>query len=265
MRGLEEGLRVADIAVFDLLTCEPTDRIADVLSRVARFDFDNVPVRDGECVIGVVEDIKRQSPAAEVEDVRAPLAESMLVAGSTSLRAFLPRIADRPYRLVVSEGGIAGVVTPSDVVQLPVRLLVFALIAHLEEVMRAAIRETQPDDERTVEKLGARRLENVQTTLRRQKKKGLNPAPLDVTQFIDKANLLFDLPVVTEKEGDRAMFTQFYELRNKVDHVDRYAETPEKLSAFLQHIEELEMWIDRLTDLLPPDTPAATSSSGSRP
>jgi hypothetical protein len=63
--------------------------------------------------------------------VVTPLAESMLVAGSLSLVAFLPRIADRDYRLVLERERIMGVVTPSDVVQLPVRLLVFALLISL--------------------------------------------------------------------------------------------------------------------------------------
>ena len=59
-----------------------------------------------------------------------------------------------------------------------------------------------------------------------------------------------------ESGGDRKLFTELYELRNKVDHVDRYAETRKKLTDFLRHIRELETWIQRLTDALPDDFPA---------
>ena len=256
MRGLEDGLRVADIAVFDLETCTEDERIRDVLARVGRFDFDNVPVRRDASIVSVVEDITGYRPETQVAAVATQLSEEMLVAGSMSLRNYLPAIATRPYRLVVGDSGISGVVTPSDVVQLPVRLLVFALVAHLEEVMRAVIRQEQPDDEQAVRLLTAERLKNVRKTLRRQKSKGINPAPLDVTQFIDKAHILFELDVIDARPGDWTLFEEFYDLRNRVDHVDRYAETPAKLAAFLEHVRQLETWIDRLTALLPPDAPA---------
>jgi hypothetical protein len=85
---------------------------------------------DGD-IVGVVEGIKHQPPETMAATVVTPLAESMLVAGSLSLVAFLPRIADRDYRLVLERERIIRVVTPSDVVQLPVRLLVFALLISL--------------------------------------------------------------------------------------------------------------------------------------
>jgi hypothetical protein len=256
MRGLEDGLRVADIAVFELETCEPNESIADVRSRARRFDLDNIPVRDKGTIVGVVEDVKSYRTDVSAASVAAPLTEAMLVAGSKSLLSFLPTIADRPYQLVMDESRIGGVVTPSDVVQLPVRLLVFALLAHIEELMRANIRQKEPNDDLAVEHLDSARLKEVRKTLRLQKKKGLNPGPLDVTQFIDKANLLFELEVVEESASDRRLFIELYELRNKVDHVDRYAETRTKLTDFLRHIRELEAWIQRLTDALPADFPA---------
>jgi predicted transcriptional regulator len=156
MRGLEGGLRVADIAVYELETCEPNESIADVRRRARRFDLDNIPVRDTGTIVGVVEDIKSYRTDVSAASVAAPLTEAMLVAGSRSLLGFLPTIADREYRLVIDDSGIRGVVTPSDVVQLPVRLLIFALLAHLEELMRANIRQKEPDDDMAVQHLVVR-------------------------------------------------------------------------------------------------------------
>jgi hypothetical protein len=256
MRGLESGLRVQDIAVFDLQTCHVDETIGQVQRRVARFGFDNVPVRRDGVIVGVVENIRELDPEASPESCATPLSEHMLIAGSVPLKQFLPRIADRAYRLVISENGISGVVTPSDVVQLPVRLLVFALVAHLEELMRTAIRQVEPDDAKAVAALGKKRRDRVEGTLRSQAKKDLNPAPLDVTQFIDKANLLFNLRVVPERGGDRELFQAFYDLRNKVDHVDQYAETPTSLREFLHLVAQLEEWIGQLSALIPEDSPA---------
>ena len=124
--------------------------------------------------------------------------------------------------------------------------------------MRAVLRQEQPDDDQAVRLLSAERRQRVRKTLTRQKRKGINPSPLDVTQFIDKAYILFELDVVNFDDKDRALFESFYDLRNKVDLVDRHAETPTKLAAFLGHIDQLQAWIDRLTSLPPPDFPAVT-------
>lgn len=251
MKGLEAGLSVRDISVFGLSDCAPDERIGVVRARVDRYDFDNVPVRNGG-VVGVVEDIKTYKPDDRAADVMAPLAEPMLIAGSVSLVSFLPRIDDRPYRLVVDEERITGVVTPSDVVQLPVRLLVFTLLVHLEETMRNLIRDRVGDDsDRILGALDATARGRIEQLLERHARANLNPSPLDVTSFMDKADLMFDLRVITEGAADRAQFKEFRDLRNKIDHVQDFAETREQLGRFLGLIAAMQNWIERLTNEFP--------------
>jgi hypothetical protein len=222
-----------------------------VRARVDPYDFDNVPVRDGG-IVGVVESIKTFGPDERVEDVMEHLAEPMLVAGSLSLISFLPRIADREYRLVVDEERIRGVVTPSDVVQLPVRLLVFTLLVHLEETMRNLIRYKIGDDrDRILGALEPGARGHIERLLERHAEAGLNPSPLDVTGFIDKATLLFDLRLVAGGTEERALFGEFRDLRNKVDHVQGYAATRQQLSRFLTLVRSMQEWIDQLTDEFP--------------
>jgi hypothetical protein len=263
MKGLENGLSVRDIAVFGLADCLPEERVGSVQQRVALHDFDNVPVREADAradageVVGVVENIKGHPPAALVRDVMTPLSESMLVAGALSLVRFLPRIADREYRLVVEEHRIVGVVTPSDVVQLPVRLLVFASLIHLEETMANVLRwATNDDQQRMLDALRADRRGIVRRLLARQAAADLNPQPIDAMFFGDKADLLFDLGVLDDSEHDRALFRAFRDLRNRVDHAQSYAETRAELDEFLGHVEQLRVWIDRLTRMLPAEVVA---------
>jgi hypothetical protein len=128
----------------------------------------------------------------------------MLISGSVSLVEFLPRIAERPYRLVLEGERVIGVVTPSDVVQLPVRLLVFTLLVHLEETMRSLIR-WKVGDEVARNALSARRRRQLDLTLAKQRESGLNPLPLDATQFADKAQLLFDLGLTEDNPDDREL------------------------------------------------------------
>ena len=254
MKGLEAGLKVRDIAVFDLSDCVPEERIGVVRGRVDRYDFDNVPVRDNG-IVGVVEDIKNYDPDDRVGDVMRPLAEPMLIAGSVSLVSFLPRIAEQPYRLVVDAERIDAVVTPSDVVQLPVRLLVFTLLVHLEETMRDLIRyRVGDDDQRILGALDPDARRHIKRLLRRHARSNLNPSPLDVTGFMDKANLLFDLRVIPERDGERELLRELRDLRNKVDHVQDYAESREQLARFLYLVEAMQQWIERLANEFPPGT-----------
>ena len=252
MKGLETGLCVRDISVFGLSDCTPDERIGVVRARVDRYDFDNVPVRD-DGIVGVVEDIKTYKADDRVADVMTPLAEPMLIAGSVSLVSFLPRIDERPYRLVVDEERITGVVTPSDVVQLPVRLLVFTLLVHLEETMRNLIRARVSDDHLILGALDGGARGRVERLLTRHARANLNPSPLDVTGFMDKADLMFDLRVIQEGAGERELFREFRDLRNKVDHVQDFAETREQLARFLGLFVAMQDWIERLTNEFPPD------------
>jgi hypothetical protein len=187
-----------------------------------------------------------------------PLTESMLVSGAVPLPRFVPTIADREYRLVMVESSIVGVVTPSDVVQLPVRLLVFATLVHLEETVANVVRWHVNDDQRLlVETLRPERRGAVRQLLERQARSGLNPSPIDVMAFGDKADLLFDSGAVPEAAGDRDEFKRFRELRNKIAHVQSYAETREELADFLQHVRAMALWLERLTGMLPADVLAS--------
>ena len=255
MKGLEEGLTVRDIAVFGLETCGPDERVEAVRRRANRFDFDNLPVRAGDIdsgpIVGVVEGIKNQ-PDTTVQEVMTPLAEPMLIAGSVSLVRFLPTIADRDYRLVIEHSRIMGVITPSDVVQLPVRLFVFARLIHLEETMRNLILwNVNNEDDRILDALKPDRRPVVERLLEQNARAGLNPSPVDATFFMDKANLMFDLGAVPEGPADRELFREFRDLRNKVDHALDYATTRQELHDFLRHVELTGEWIDRLTKRLP--------------
>jgi hypothetical protein len=55
MRGLEDGLKVTDIAVFELETCDADESLAEVRRRTDRFDLDNIPVRQDGTIVSVVE------------------------------------------------------------------------------------------------------------------------------------------------------------------------------------------------------------------
>jgi predicted transcriptional regulator len=146
MRGLEAGLRVGDIATFDVRTCEASASLGDVLVDLDLKPFDAIPVRAADRVVGVVERLVVPT-SGTVHDHMRRLDEDILVAADVPLKTFIPLLRDEPYRLVVRGTRIEGIVTQSDVHKLPVRLLVFAHITHLEMTMAALIEREFAGDE----------------------------------------------------------------------------------------------------------------------
>ena len=95
----------------------------------ARFPtFDQIPVRDErEHVLGVLERSGDIIQASARERMRR-IDDAILVSADMPLDLFVPKMEKPPfYRLVLDGVQIKGVVTRSDLLKLPVRLLVFAL------------------------------------------------------------------------------------------------------------------------------------------
>jgi CBS domain-containing protein len=257
MQGLEAGLKVRDIAVFGLTTCWPDETVETVLRRVAPFDFDNVPVRnrvedngDGP-VVGVVETVSSFDPGELVADCMRPLQEPMLISGSVSLVEILPRIAERPYRLVLEGERVMGVVTPSDVVQLPVRLLVFTLLVHLEETMRSLIR-WRVGDEAARDALSADRGAGSTGPSRSSGRTGSIHCRLTRRSSPIKPRCCSNSgwSMTTRRTGRCSTSSTTCATRSTTPAGTRRTR---QVCVTLRHVELLQSWIERLTQLFPED------------
>ena len=115
IRGLEIGLKVGDVATFELGACSVDD---DVREAQSRRTLSAISIRAPRAVVGVLE--RGESQEGRVADVRRPLDDSLLVAFDEPIKGFLPNLLETPYRLVVRGSQIDGIVTWSDVHKLPV-------------------------------------------------------------------------------------------------------------------------------------------------
>lgn len=143
MEGLKAGLKVLHIATRDLIACSANDLAVEVLCDSRYLDFDQIPVKQAHQVVGVLLRGHNAAPGPVIDSMY-PLSESLLVSAHTPLADFLSLIqkdlgTDVPYRLVVEGGSIKGIVTLSDLLKLPVRLLGFAATTHLEMLMAQTI------------------------------------------------------------------------------------------------------------------------------
>jgi predicted transcriptional regulator len=155
MLGLETGLRVGQIAQFNVMTCAPDQNAGDVLANPALADFDQIPVRHRSRVVGVLE--RGRLLAGTVRESMRLLDDSVLVSSDEPLTKFVPLLKKSSYRLVLVGTEIKGIVTRSDIGKAPVRLLAFTLVSHLETAMTELIRRHCPDDQSLFASVGDQR------------------------------------------------------------------------------------------------------------
>lgn len=247
MKGLEAGLKVGDIATYGFESCRADDDAAEVLNRAGLATFDCIPVRDAdERVIGVLERIGTEL-VGPARGAMRPLDDALLVAADEPLKAFIPLLVQSPHRLVVGRGPrIEGIVTSSDVHKLPVRLLAFALVTHLEMTMADVIKKTSTDND-WLEKLGKARRERVIQKLADLRAKNIDPPLLELTDFCDKRDVLAKKGLLgTSKAEGVKDLRRIEELRNSVAHAATYAQDSRQLREFVGLLELTEAWIRHL-------------------
>jgi CBS domain-containing protein len=256
MARLEEAFQVRHIATFDLITCDVQERAAEILQTHA--DFDQVPVtRDGS-VVGVL--VREEGIAAQIraEDVMRPLDLSFVVSAYEPLSKLLPMLEGSAYRLVSVGGEVKGIITRSDVLKLPVRLLTFGMITHLELLMAAAIRARCNTKQEWLATLSADRVERVEKKEEELRTGSANPDLLELTDFADKRVIVRALYGLNNRfETELGAIER---VRNKVAHAADYASDLDTLKKFVKRIELVDKWIRELTRLVYEKEPSSAES-----
>ena len=142
------------------------------------------------------------SPSRLVRDAMLPLSEELIVSADMAIAELIPRMKSLPCRLILRGDRIDGLVTQSDLLKLPVRIVVFGLLTHLETVMADLIVTHWPGDEWLTALSAGRRakLLEKETALRLR---GLNPPRIELTEFADKRDLCKRLLAAGRTRFDR--------------------------------------------------------------
>ena len=241
MAGLEAGFKVSHIATFDLRTCTSDAKASEILSDPGLRDFDQIPVSTDDRIIGVLE--RKDGLEASVRKCMRPLDDSILVSAEQPLPKFLPNLESCPYRLVIQGSRINGIVTPSDIGKLPVRLMAFTLVTHLEVLIANSIRRQFPQDEDWFARLDTDLRKALKGKLGKRKRRNLHIALLDLTDFSDKIAIvckLFKMP-----EGFQTDLNGIQKLRNSLDHARDFIEGDDGVKMFLERLRLVERWIEK--------------------
>lgn len=247
MGGLETGLQVQHITTFGPQTCASNENVTTVLSDPDLKEFDQIPVRRGSRIVGVIE--RALCPASGLaEKCMRTLDDSMLVSAQTPLTRFIPLLVDAPYRLVLGgkeDHGINGIVTRSDLLKLPVRLFAFSLVTHLELLMSEIIRAQFLDTEDWWIILSPGRRTKIEEKMDSLKQRNFNPPLLELTEFSDKRTIVKKhLGLGKDFAND---LEEIEELRNKVAHAGNYAGSEAEILQFIARLGSAQHWIEHLT------------------
>jgi hypothetical protein len=175
------------------------------------------------------------------------LDDSILASGDAPLMSFIRVAGTAPYQLVLTEHGIVGIVTRSDLLRLPVRLLAFAFVTHLETLMGQVIRTRyQQGDDGWLERLNDSRRQKVLEKKEKYKEQRMDLDLLEYTDFCDKRD------VVRRVRGEANDFVKDLEkiekLRNSLAHAGEFVRDDAGARAFAELIASAEKWIGRLEE-----------------
>ena len=252
---LHLGLTVDLIATHrnELETCRPDETIFQVQERNVR-GYDYLPVEDDGSIIGLFPAKKLMGDAGTddiVEQHMDSLSDANLIGAEASILDFLKEVDSKPFRLVVSAGGIDGLVAWSDLQKLPVRVALFSLITGFELIMSKAIRNEYPNGDGWLEHLSAERRRELERRIEQRQSNDSDIHPLLETEFSDKATILRKVHAFQRlpKAGKRIL-GRIVHLRNSVAHAKDYLRNREdasKLSAKVKGLFELH---EEIADLV---------------
>jgi hypothetical protein len=142
-------------------------------------------------------------------------------------------------------------VTQSDLLKLPVRLVVFALITHLEQVMAGLLTARWPDGSWFALLRDGRqsKINEKETKLRNR---DINPPRIELTEFCDKRDLCKRLVGGGQSTFEDEL-NDLRDLRDQIAHASTFVDRSDGKNgvvAFVDKFESAKRWIEKLTKLV---------------
>lgn len=262
LRRVQGSLTVELIMVprENFLTCVPSETAAG-LERRNRDKYSFIPVQDDKGRIIGLYNAERwfnsEAPDTLVGDDFSPLSEDYLIGADASIFDFLRQADAHPTNLVIVGTQIAGLVSLSDIQELPVRAALFALVTSFEMAMGLMIKSTWPEPKGWMCFLSDGRREKLETEIQTAKHENIFTDELVLTQFCDKGDIIRKAELLPEVTHLAARLKAMQVLRNKLAHANEYAVTPEQAKGVWTVVSDILFLKARMLD--PVHKPAAGS------
>lgn len=231
---LSSGLTVRMIMTprSSFVICAPDESIAEVMQRNQTDRFSFIPVMNSEHFVGLLHTerwFREDIPNAQASDHLEPLSEKNLIGGNASILDFVMAADTRPCRLVVSGERIEGLISLSDLQQLPVRSALFAMITGFELCMSDLIRDRHTE-ESWLSLLSIDRAKKISDEISQSKRADGFVDALLFTQFSDKSTIIRRTLSKNElgisKRCLQEILNELRKLRDNLAHANEYAATP---------------------------------------
>ena len=210
-----------------LKTCRKNDSVKSIIE-ANNHNFTWIPVVGDSGHISHIFDtgsIKEEHPDAEIADFCLPINENIIIGGDASIYEFIETAEEQKFKLVVSGSEVSGLVTISDLQQLPVRVAIFSLITNLELLLADIITKFCPEDCDWEEKLSANRRVKLQEAVQKSEQSDLSVSKIVLTQFADKTTLATKLDLIDIPNTKlRKLFDNINKLRDEIAHASNFAE-----------------------------------------
>lgn len=227
-RFFEGTFRVSDIAET-LASFDAERPAADVLAVLERRLYKAGGVRERGRVTGYVLTDELRGHDGTYGEAAREFEDDEVISGDAGLSEAIAKLGERPRLFVRSLGGVAGIVTRTDLQKPPVRMWLFGVITMIELTFSRMIESWYPDDAWT-RKMSAGRLRKAETLLaeRRRRAEAGSLRLLDCLQLSDKGQIL-------AKDEDARRILGFRSKR----HADEVVKRLESLRNSLAHSQDI--------------------------
>ena len=215
------------------MSCRRGDNVRELMSRnIARYSF--LPVLDEEDrIVGLyrAEDwFDQQPPDQPIDTEFVPFAENLVVGADATIIEFLASAQEQPTKLVVSGHRVAGLVSLSDLQQLPVRAALFTLVTSLEIVMADWIEAQWPADPKSwLDLLSPGRRAKVLKKIEDFKNSDSFVNEVLCTEFTDKCTIIRRQAALPPSNTQvEHQFSAILKLRDRLAHASHYAQNPQE-------------------------------------
>lgn len=231
-----------------LMTCRSEDTIAAAM-RKNSMDYSFLPVVDGsDRYLGLFDAGHwfRRTPTEEpIGENFEPFSEDLVIGADASIFEFVMQADERPTRLVVSGQKVAGLISISDLQQLPVRAALFTLITGLEIAMAKRIEAEWPHNgDAWKGLLSDPRRADLEGKISEARKSDNFVSEIALTQLCDKSTVICKAKLIPGgRRKLEAALGRIERLRNSLAHANYYAETPEtakKVCSVVRSILEIK-------------------------
>ncbi|MGR3621052.1 hypothetical protein [Pseudophaeobacter sp.] len=217
----------------DFLTCSPFDTAEQVKSSNNDY-FSFIPVQDeGGRILGLYDAQRwftKTPPDTLVGEDYIPLSEDIVIGADGSIFDFIRQADANQTNLVIAGNRVAGLVSLSDLQQLPVRAALFALLTSLEMAMTLCIRKNWGGDPNGwMQLLDAGAQKKVRQEISRARRDDVFVDEVLFTTLSHKETVLCKSGVFAPSTEEwKASLKEIRGLRNYLAHAKPFADTPEK-------------------------------------